>query len=59
MPVIITDCGPDHQYAIKANDIRIVNSAYFGNDADASDFYPTHDDYGEEIQQQYLNIGYF
>lgn len=37
LPVIITDCGKDHQYGIISEYVYITEYGYFGNDDLAND----------------------
>lgn len=60
LPVIITDAGKDHQYGINDEDIKVVEHAYFGNDIGAEEAFSCYnEETGEEIDMNYLNLGYF
>lgn len=59
LPVIVTDGGKNHQYGISKSGIKILNSAYFGNDQEAGEYFEKDLTEEEQEKQKFLNLGSF
>jgi len=49
LPIVITDCGKDHQYGVINSTIRETSNPYFGNDDGAEKAF--------KYDSKFLNIG--